>query len=521
MNTIIAILRAAHCKSTHHFFAIDALDEVSSERGKSLANLLLANYSNYLQGAKDPDTVFKDFENHVLHVRDGYWGGAAKTAEKWLEKSNTLLTAGNWKEAAYAIGVLSHYFTDPFMPLHTAQSPRETIFHRPLEWSVCCSYQSIFKLASEDPGLESFPISSGKDWLTDGILRGATIANRYYDPLMDDYDIKDSGKHPELALGLDSKKSLAKIFTWVLTAWGTAIDRIANNSSASLPSISLAIPTLLAGVQTPIKKIVAAMDTAQQRSEVERILDEFQRTGNVVRNVSPEQKTVIRVKKERPELRPSQVDVQRAISSELFQKQNAPPPSKPQPVASVPKSDKPIHRAVPSPTVTRPAEPTHTTAMRIDAPESKEKSSTRTQLQLGSPIVDAPAIGPKTAARFEAIGLSTIENLLSNDADRIASELDTKWITARLVSQWQSQAKLACQIERLSAAGAGLLVMAGIETSNDLARRDPSEIYLLLQTAAESAEGKRLLRDQSPPPLKTVQRWVEAARSTAGVLSRP
>ena len=538
MNTIVAILRAAHCKSTHHFFAIDALDEVTTERGKSFANLLLANYGDYLQGAKDPDTVFKDFENHVLHVRDGYWGGAARTAEKWLEKTNTLLTAGNWKEAAYSTGVLSHYFTDSFMPLHTAQSPRETIFHRPLEWSVCCSYQSIFKMASEDSGLESFPITSGRDWLTDGILRGATMANRYYDPLMDDYDIKESAKHPELALGLNSKKSLAKIFTWVLTAWGSAIDRIANDSSAALPSTSLAIPTLLAGVQIPMKKIVAALDTAQQRSEVERILEEFQQTGNVVRNVSPEQKTVSKFKKERPELRPNPVDVQRALSSEWFPKQNAPPPKK----------ETPTQGAVSKPIVARPAAPTpvstpvpvkatlpsrsaapetakrtetamqpvtsmrQETSMRMDAPDPKEKSSTRSQLQPRSPIVDAPAIGPKTAARFEAIGLVTIEDLLSHDADWIASELNTKWITAGLVSQWQSQASLACQIERLSAAGAGLLVMAGIETADDLARRDPMKIHAMLQTAAESTEGKRLLRDQGPPPLKSVQRWVESAR---------
>ena len=133
MDSIIAILRAAHCKSTHHYFAIDSLHEVKSDRGKLLANLLLANYSDYLKGAKDPDNVFKDFENHVLHVSDGYWGGAPKTACRWLLKSMNLLTANEWKEAAYAIGVLSHYFMDPFMPLHTAQSPRETIIHRPLE----------------------------------------------------------------------------------------------------------------------------------------------------------------------------------------------------------------------------------------------------------------------------------------------------------------------------------------------------------------------------------------------------
>ena len=528
METIVAILRAAHCKSTHHYFAIDALDEVPSTRGKSLADLLLANYGDYLKGAKDPDNVFKDFENHVLHVRDGYWGGAAKTAEKWLEKCNALLASGNWKEAAYAIGVLSHYFTDPFMPLHTAQSPRETIVHRPLEWSVCCSYQSIFKMASEDPQLESFAISSDSHWMTDGILRGATMANQYYEPLIDDYDMKESSRHPELALGSDSKKFLARIFTWVLTGWGSVIDRIANDSSATLPSSSLVLPTLLAGMQMPMKKIVAAIDSAEQRREVEKILDEFQRTGNVVRNVSPEQRTVQKVRIERPELRPSPMEVQRAIKSDLIlpkTERAIPKPKAAEPLRTLKPATPPkkephaIQPAIVANQLREPVVPKKeiltARPVRETEPEaavtSVGKTAKRVKLTTDSPIVDAPAIGPKTAARLEAIGLETIQDLLSHEADWIAAELNTKWITARLVSQWQDQARLACQIDRLSAAGAGLLVLAGIRTAEDLAKRSPSEAFSLIHAAAQTTEGQRLLRDQEPPPLKTVQRWMDAA----------
>ena len=488
MDTIVAILRAAHCKSTHHYFAIDALHEVSSPRGKSLANLLLANYGDYLKGAKDPDNVFKDFENHVLHVRDGYWGGAAKTAEKWREKCFRMLDASNWKEASYAIGVLSHYFTDPFMPLHTAQSPRETIVHRPLEWSVCCSYQSIFKMACDDASLDSFPIGSSSDWLTDGILRGATMVNPFYEPLMDDYDMNESSRHPELALGASSKQTLARIFTWVLTGWGNVIDRIANESSIAIPSVSLAIPTLLAGIQMPMKRIVAAMDSAEQRKEVEKILDEFNRTGNVVRNATPEQRVVQQVRKARPELRPDPSAVQRAVASPGMQTKLA--VVAPEPVQL--KRDAEIPKAVRS---------------------FAETSNGRVQLTTECPIVDAPAIGPKTAARFEASGFETVHDLLNNDAERIATELNTKWITSRLVLQWQDQARLACQIERLSAAGSGLLVLAGIRTAEELASRKPTDALAVIHTAAQSIEGKRLLRDQEPPPLKTVQRWIEAARS--------
>ena len=60
--------------------------------GMKLAQMLLAHFQAYLQGAKDPDNVFKDFENHVLHVRDGYWGGATKLVAKWLDTSLKMLS---------------------------------------------------------------------------------------------------------------------------------------------------------------------------------------------------------------------------------------------------------------------------------------------------------------------------------------------------------------------------------------------------------------------------------------------
>lgn len=546
MKTIIAILRAAHCKSTHHYFAIDALDEVTSERGKMLGGLLLANYGDYLKGAKDPDNVFKDFENHVLHVRDGYWGGAAKTAEKWLDRCLKFLSANDWKEAAYAIGVLSHYFSDPFMPLHTAQSPRETIVHRPLEWSVCCSYEAIFKMACDNSEFESFSLAQGSDWLSDGILRGATMANQFYDLLMDDYDMKESSKHPELALGFESKQSLARIFTWVLTGWGNVIDRIANESNATIPNGSLLLPTLLAGVQIPAKKIVAAIESAEQRKEVEKIIDEFQHTGNVVRNVSPEQRVVQKVRKERPELRPSTEMVQRAVSSDLMLKpKKLQPATRPRPLPSktistsfhqlnttLPKT-KAAHTQTETPNAaTTQATPLMEAALRDTPPkrstpdtsyktESNDgpnnvisKPTKRPSLTINCPIVDAPAIGPKTAVRMNNIGLNTIRDLMTQDAESIAAELNTKWITPKIVSQWQDQARLACQIERLSAAGSGLLVLAGIRTARDLSELNSADAFAMLQAAAQSSEGKRLLRDQGPPPLSTVQRWIDAAKSS-------
>ena len=80
----------------------------------------------YLEGSKDPDNKFKDFKNHVLHVRDNYWGGAPEKVQNWYQHLVSALTAQNWSEAVYAAGVLSHYYTDPIHPFHTGRRKRRT-----------------------------------------------------------------------------------------------------------------------------------------------------------------------------------------------------------------------------------------------------------------------------------------------------------------------------------------------------------------------------------------------------------
>ena len=58
MKHLITILRAAHCRSTHQFFVLDALPLVESEQAKRLASQLLRHYKQYLKGAKDPTRNF-------------------------------------------------------------------------------------------------------------------------------------------------------------------------------------------------------------------------------------------------------------------------------------------------------------------------------------------------------------------------------------------------------------------------------------------------------------------------------
>ena len=76
MNLLYRIVYAAHATGTHHKLALDALRHLKCTDADRWQRLFLVHAKEYLEGSKAPDNEFKDFKNHVLHTRDGYWGGA-------------------------------------------------------------------------------------------------------------------------------------------------------------------------------------------------------------------------------------------------------------------------------------------------------------------------------------------------------------------------------------------------------------------------------------------------------------
>ena len=107
---------------------------------KNWRRLFLKHAEALLSGATAPDDKFKDFRNHVVHVREKCWGGAVESAETWYQQTVDALHGKEWAKAAYAAGVLSHYYADPLMPLHTAMTEEAGIVHRACERSVFRSY---------------------------------------------------------------------------------------------------------------------------------------------------------------------------------------------------------------------------------------------------------------------------------------------------------------------------------------------------------------------------------------------
>ena len=195
MSPLFSILRAAHCQSTHHRIALDALPLVQTDSGERLANLLLKHHHRYLTGAVDPDARFRDYQNHVIHAAQGFWGGAPRVAHQWYDRLQRYLREDRFADAAHAAGVLSHYFTDPLQPLHTQHCDRERILHRPIEWSIHQSYDAILRCWQQDDLRVVFQLSEGPGWLGEAMLHGASFSNRKYVDLLDDYDLAAGVKH--------------------------------------------------------------------------------------------------------------------------------------------------------------------------------------------------------------------------------------------------------------------------------------------------------------------------------------
>ena len=162
-----------------------------------MQRMFLASLTIALAGASAPDVTFKDFRNHVCHVREKCWGGAVESVETWYAHTIEALQNRQWAKAAFAAGALSHYYTDPLMPLHTAQTEEAGIVHRACDRSVFRSYDLLTAILERDlGGYPEIKVSSGPRWLAELVKNGARLSHEHYDVVIDHYNIQKGWKNP-------------------------------------------------------------------------------------------------------------------------------------------------------------------------------------------------------------------------------------------------------------------------------------------------------------------------------------
>ena len=293
MSLLFHVVFATACRGTHQRLALDALRHLRGPDAERWTDLVLHHHRAYRAGAIAPDRQFKDFQNHVLHVGEENWGGAIAAARRWYGCTVEALRRQSWSEAVYAAGVLSHYFSDPAMPLHTAQSEGEAAVHRAVEWSVSRSYGELQHILDLDlggyPRIE--PPRSG-DWLAHLVAQHAELAHEHYQAILDHYDLAAGVKDPQAGMDQECKDRLALCLGCAVVGFARVLERAFAESAVEPPPVEITWHGFLAAAAAPARWLIGGLHNVHERLLVEAIYDEVQRTGKVVHNLPEDDRTV-------------------------------------------------------------------------------------------------------------------------------------------------------------------------------------------------------------------------------------
>ncbi|MBI1247377.1 DUF4332 domain-containing protein [bacterium] len=412
MNLLFDILYAAHANGTHHKLAMDALNHLSGEQSERRRNIILKHHEAYLRGSKDPDKKFRDFRNHVLHVEQNYWGGAEKAARKWYDLLVESIRSGQWNQAAYHAGVVSHYYTDPLMPFHTGQSEAENNIHRAAEWSISCAYNRL-RAAAELRGLPGVRMPSGGDWLEQMVREGAEKSHTHYQTLIDHYNFKLGRRKPERGLDVVCRDICTELIGHAISGFSKILNRAFDEAANQPPYVLLVAETVVATLEIPIQWVTQRMENAQEAELVRQMFREYQKSGKVERHLTEDVRAIrdelaADLRREHPTEDDSlslhqvpQLPEVSLASLKLVGTRSMPKP-KPTPTKPEPKiEDKPTPPRVTIPLPQIEPEP----KLKVKPPEPKQSESTPVLLP-SKGITIRPKVSP---AEVEAVKLEPPE----------------------------------------------------------------------------------------------------------------
>lgn len=273
--------------------AMDALRFLRGPEAEQWIDLFLKHHTVYLEGSKAPDDQFKDFKNHVLHVRENFWGGAVGACQKWYDKTVDLFQKGNWEEGVFAAGVMSHYFTDPHMPLHTGQSEAEGPIHRAAEWSITKTYHELQNILEVDHGgYPRLEIPNSEDWLGEMVRQGALRANPHYEVFIDHYNLAQGIKEPTLGLDQELKDRTAQCIGFATIGYARILERALEDAGVRPPLVDISLQGVLTTMALPVHWVTSRIIDGAEREQIRAMYEELQLTGKVIKNLPEDEKAL-------------------------------------------------------------------------------------------------------------------------------------------------------------------------------------------------------------------------------------
>lgn len=483
-KSLLSFLQRVHCNSTHHYFALDALPLVQTPAGERLVRVLLRHHRRYLLGATDPDTRFRDYQNHVIHVKNGYWGGAPRMAHKWYDRMQRYLRTNRFSDAAHAAGVLSHYFTDPFQPLHTEYSELEKVLHRPIEQSIYRGYSEIYQLWRSSQMKVIFQLSNRVSWLGESMLHGSQYANRKFGVLLDQYDLMSAVENPRTGLSSDARNSLAEIFGLAITGWARVLERAAQEAEhereKKIP-FHLVSPSMLTSTcRAPFGLLQQYLGSRREQKEIISMIDEYANEGKLVHQT------------------PAEIDVVHRVT-DIYQSEKE--WRLPQLNEDTTLAVKWIDRADHSEQKSR----------RKDANSSKEVN----ELSARDSVFAAPFICVDAAQRMVEVGVKRIDDFLHDSPRALAERMKLDGVTTQILTRWQSQVALMVKVKGLGEQASMLLVAAGYASAESIALAQRSSIHRAVRKVVADHEGKGLQPQGVSPELyprsSEINSWIALA----------
>jgi hypothetical protein len=106
---------AAWGLQTHMFIVESAVDGISDT---GWADAFTYYLPELIAGSTTPDQAWQDWDNHLYYPDTGEYN-APNAAKLWFDYARANFSAGQWEKGFFAAGVMSHYFADPCIPVHT------------------------------------------------------------------------------------------------------------------------------------------------------------------------------------------------------------------------------------------------------------------------------------------------------------------------------------------------------------------------------------------------------------------
>ena len=178
--TTIAFLPIPHVDAwghaTHYFIVNEAVDNISND---SWADAFEYYTEELLSGSVAPDVLWQDWDNHLYYPENGTHNAPAAAA-LWYDFARANFTSENWEDGFFAAGVMTHYYSDPCIPVHTD-----------IWWEGHKGYEDDVNYNLGDLVLSS-PSESIVNNVSQLVVDNATYSHQYYDTIYDAYPTNET-----------------------------------------------------------------------------------------------------------------------------------------------------------------------------------------------------------------------------------------------------------------------------------------------------------------------------------------